>query len=478
MPIEFIKELVLLLRSQYPLVFVLSQEENRARRYLEEAASEAGLGVLYPRIPGETFSVMSRLCSSDDKASVVVFDDVHRRLEDPDVIRSLGDIAINKQFEKRTAVIIAPWVELPLEVERLSAVITLPLPDRAALRVLLDEACADTGVMLTDEDVSVYVRTAQGMTEQEAFRAFKKAMVGWPENADLALVSIIKDKKLALRRSRVLEDVDIPTSLEEVGGLDRLKEWLVFRKEAFGERARAYGLPSPRGLLLMGVQGCGKSISAKAVAHHWQLPLVRLDLSAVFGSSRPEAALRGAMRAAEAMAPVVMWIDEIEKGFDIGGEGSVARIIGGMVTWLQEKTQEVFVVATANRVHALPPELTRKGRFDEVFFVDLPDIHERFDILSIHLRKRGRRPDDFALESLASRTERFTGSELEQLVIAALHLSFYRGEELTDADLLSAASEIVPLYETYEEEIKKLREWARKRARRASTDRRKIDLFE
>ncbi len=227
----------------------------------------------------------------------------------------------------------------------------------------------------------------------------------------------------------------------------------------------------------MGIQGCGKSLTAKAVADHWHLPLIRLDFSLVFGAPRPESALRGALRVSEAMAPVVLWIDELEKGFDRGGEGPTSRLLGGMVTWLQEKTQEVFVVATANRVADLPPELPRKGRFDEIFFVDLPNFHERLDILKIHLQKRGRPPENFDLETLAKRTEKLTGSELEQLIISALYLSFSRGDDLTDDDLLYSLKESVPLYDTFEEEIKAMREWARKRARPASTDRRKVDLF-
>ena len=227
----------------------------------------------------------------------------------------------------------------------------------------------------------------------------------------------------------------------------------------------------------MGIQGCGKSLMAKAVAGHWNLPLVRLDLSAVFGSPRPEEALSSALRVGEAMAPVVLWIDEIEKGFDMGGEGPAARLLGGMVTWLQEKQKEVFVVATANRVANLPPELPRKGRFDEIFFVDLPNFHERCDILKLHLGKRGRNPAHYSIEALAKNADKLTGSELEQLIISAMYSAFSNELELEDGDLIRALKETVPLYDTFEEEIKALREWARKRARPASTDRRKVDMF-
>ncbi|HUT78561.1 MAG TPA: AAA family ATPase, partial [Polyangia bacterium] len=377
----------------------------------------------------------------------------------------------------RCLVVLAPYVDLPPELERIAAIVELPLPDPVELRVVLDEVLADTGILLTEGDAEHLVRVSQGLTRTEAERALRKALTGWPADAERARQSVETDKRRTLRRSRVLEHVDTPESIDDVGGLDLLKEWLASRREAFTGRAREFGLPAPRGLLLMGVQGCGKSLSAKAVAGFWRLPLVRLDLSAVFGQPRPEEALRSALRVAEAMAPVVLWIDEIEKGFDQGGEGPAARLLGGMVTWLQEKRQEVFVVATANRVAALPPELPRKGRFDEIFFVDLPGPHERREILRIHLSRRGLEPETFDLDGLVKATDRLTGSELEQLVISGMYAAFGRGERPVAADLARAARESVSLYETFEPEIKKLREWARKRARPASTDRRKVDLF-
>jgi SpoVK/Ycf46/Vps4 family AAA+-type ATPase len=405
---------------------------------------------------------------------VVILDDVHRRLENPDTLRLLADATDSLNG---TIVVIAPYVDLPAELERRSAILEMPLPSLEELGQVFNRACVDVGVLRAEEDALRYVRAAQGLSEDEAYRAFKKAMIGWPEDSTKSFDSVMRDKRLALRRSKVLEHVQVPVDLDEVGGLDRLKDWLQSRKQAFSEKARSYGLPAPRGLLLMGVQGCGKSLSAKAVAGHWSLPLVRLDISAVFGSDKPESALRNALKVAEAMAPLVLWMDEIEKGFDKGGDGPSARLLGGMVTWLQEKQQEVFVVATANRVANLPPELPRKGRFDEIFFVDLPNYHERLEILRLHVGKRGLKPDAADLVGLAKKTRMLTGSELEQLIISAMYLSFSQGRELTDADLQQALRDTVPLYDTFEEEIKALREWARKRARPASTDRRKADMF-
>jgi ATP-dependent 26S proteasome regulatory subunit len=476
MAASFVDELSLHLKAGYPLVFVQTQEEQRALTLIETAVSETGGKLVRARAPGAGIDLAQQIPETK-KGDVLLLDSVHRQLDDPAALRLLADLAAAQAGGGAQAIALAPWIELPPELERLSAVLELPLPTPDELRGVLDRVCAKEGVLQTGEDASALVRVAQGLTEEEAVRAFRKAMIGWPEDALAAAASVSADKRLALRRSRVLEHVDTPTNLDDVGGLDQLKNWLDSRRDAFSERAREYGLPAPRGLLLMGIQGCGKSLTSKAVAGFWRLPLIRLDLSAVFGAPRPEEALRSALRVAEAMAPLVLWIDEVEKGFDQGGEGPAARLLGGMVTWLQEKQKEVFVVATANRVAALPPELPRKGRFDEIFFVDLPNVHERREILALHLQKRGRDPAAFQVENLARAADQLTGSELEQLVIAAMYSSFSRGEELTDDDLTYALKETVPLAETFEEEIKALREWARKRARPASTDRRKADYF-
>jgi AAA+ superfamily predicted ATPase len=475
MAVDFTRELRLYLEARYPLIFVLTQEEPRALVAIAEAAGEIGREVLRPRQAGETVPLGEVLAAPGADDAVVVLDDAHRRLEDPDAVRLLADLSATESG--RTAIIVAPWADVPLELERLAAVVELPLPTPVELRAAVDRVCVDVGVLLTEDDASHLVRVAQGLTLDEAERAARKALIGWPEDADGARASVEADKRKALRRSRVLEHVDTPTSLDDVGGLDQLKQWLGSRADAFSDRAREFGLPAPRGLLLMGVQGCGKSLTSKAVAGYWSLPLVRLDLSAVFGQPRPEEALSSALRIAEAMAPVVLWIDEIEKGFDQGGEGPAARLLGGMVTWLQEKMDEVFVVATANQVAQLPPELPRKGRFDEIFFVDLPNVHERREILELHLKKRGLDPEKFDLDALAKKTDKLTGSEIEQLIISAMYAAFGRDKQPVARDLERALKETVSLYETFEGEIKQLREWARKRARPASTDRRKIDLF-
>jgi SpoVK/Ycf46/Vps4 family AAA+-type ATPase len=273
---------------------------------------------------------------------------------------------------------------------------------------------------------------------------------------------------------------------DDLGGLDSFKAWLAERVLAFLSGARRFGLPPPRGVMLLGVQGCGKSLAAKVVAGQLGAPLLRLDIARVRGAGAgglsAEESLARALHAAEAIAPVALWIDEIEKGFagslaGEGGDSRTARLLGTFSTWLQERRGEVFVVATANDVRRLPPELLRRGRFDEIFFVDLPDPEARRAILAVHLRRAGRDPERFDLAALAGPCDGYSGAELEQVVVGALHRAFALGRDLENADLRRVAQDLVPLLRTYEEEIKALREWARGRARPAGRVEAVLDLF-
>ena len=297
---------------------------------------------------------------------------------------------------------------------------------------------------------------------------------------DDAVAEIVCEKRRALGRTAALSFHQFDAGLSDVGGLGELKLWLRERRRAFGSEARAFGLPTPRGLLLLGVQGCGKSLCAKAVAREWHFPLLRLDLAATFSSESqsPEQSIREAVQVAESLAPAVLWIDEIEKGFAASeSDPSASRVFGAFLTWLSEKDSPVFVVATANDVTALPPELLRRGRFDDLFFVDLPTENERAEILSIHLRRRGRDPLQVELAELAAQAARLSGAELEQAVTAALYAAFSESRELSETDLENAIHDTVPLYDTYEEHIKELRDWSKGRARPASVDAKMVELF-
>jgi hypothetical protein len=486
------RDIAVLGRAGYPLVYVVTQEEDRAVRLVRAAARmskkdvvrwTASVGFDQPDLGSraEPEVGLEGLEALEQPAFVMMLD-LHPYLDRPGVVRRLRDRLPGLVERRQTVVVVGPVLRLPPELEKDCAVVDLPLPRPEDLRAVLDAVARSEGHAVDDRIADRAVRSALGLSLHEAQRVFRKTLVlkkGLSE-ADLGL--IVEEKKAALRTSDALEFHELGPGLAEVGGLDELKRWLSTRSEAFGPEAREFGLPPPKGLLLLGVQGCGKSLSAKAVAELWKFPLLRLDLSTVFagGSASPEAAIRQAIKVAESLAPVVLWVDEIEKGFhQVGQDDAGSRVFGSFITWLAEKNAEVFVVATANDVSGLPPELLRRGRFDEVFFVDLPNRHERLEILRIHLRRRDRDPDGFGgLEGVARRTEHFSGAELEQVVVSALYRAFADGRRpMTDEDLELAVKQTVPLYATYEERIKQLRDWARTRARFATQDASVLDLF-
>jgi SpoVK/Ycf46/Vps4 family AAA+-type ATPase len=369
---------------------------------------------------------------------------------------------------------------------REAATVELPLPNEAELLSLferLHDKQTDTpskGADATPQILNSAARSALGLTGSEAVRVFRKACAKSNGLNDDAVEAIVHEKRRALGRTPALSFHQFDAGLGDVGGLGELKLWLQERRRAFGSEAQSFGLPTPRGLLLLGVQGCGKSLCAKAVAREWHFPLLRLDLAATFssGTQSPEQAIREAVLVAESLAPAVLWIDEIEKGFAASeSDPSASRVFGSFLTWLSEKDSPVFVVATANDVAALPPELLRRGRFDDLFFVDLPTENERAEILSIHLRRRGRDPLQFKLAELADQAARLSGAELEQVVTAALYAAFAESRDLSETDLENAIHDTVPLYDTYEERIKELRDWAKGRTRPASVDAKMVELF-
>jgi SpoVK/Ycf46/Vps4 family AAA+-type ATPase len=478
-------ELSLLVQSGWELIALESFEEERALAVVETVAKERrrdlvtwslASGLSTGSEGAGSFDDGLRALSTYARPAIFAILDAHRVLSEAIAVRRLRDLLPLFAERLQTVVLLAPALDLQMELERETARLELPLPRANELEALFIEGGgADIGAVLQDA-----VRAALGLTASEAERVFRKACAIAGGLNEKAVAWIVREKRQALRRTPALAFHEAETSLADVGGLGELKRWLCERRRAFSQEARHFGLPIPRGLLLLGVQGCGKSLCAKAVAREWQFPLLRLDLAAAFGSAAqsPEATIREATAVAESLAPAVLWIDEIEKGFAASGSDvHASRVFGSFLTWLSEKESPVFVVATANDVGNLPPELLRRGRFDELFFVDLPSMAERSEILAIHLRKRGRDPLQFRLEELADQSERLSGAELEQVVAAALYTAFARSEDISVNDLANAINETVPLYDTYEERIKELRDWARTRARPATLDAKMVDLF-
>ncbi len=484
------RELAVLSRAGYPLIYLVTHEEARVLNLIDHAARAAKKGFLiwsssvgfqgdHTEEMRDPVRALERLGSEEAPALVALLD-LHPHLGDARVVRRLRDRLPVAASRRQSLIITAPVMVLPPELEKDAAVIDLPLPRPEELQETLKHVMATEHVQVEPVVAEKAIRSALGLSSDQAARVFRKVMVlrrGLREE-DLKLV--VEEKKQVLRQTEVLEFHELGDALSDVGGLGEMKRWLAARTRAFGQEARDFGLPSPKGLLLLGVQGCGKSLSAKAVAEFWKFPLLRLDVGALFSGAGgvPEAALREAIKISESLAPVVLWIDEIEKGFSQRGGDSASRVFGGFITWLAEKSAEVFVVATANDVSGLPPELLRRGRFDEIFFVDLPNQHERLEILKIHLTKRQRDPDAYPIiKELAQRAEHFSGAELEQVVVSGLYRAFSEKRELDAEDLELALKKTVPLYQTYEEQIKALRDWAKRRARPATLDSTVLDLF-
>ena len=496
---RFVADLDTLIRARYPLVYLVSWEEQRLDGILQDLAARhgkvlfawsvtrglrriGGARAMPPLDPGKSPVEMLATIGKLGEPALVVLKDFHPYLSEAPVVRALRELAQDLKSTYTTVILLSPVLQIPVELEKDVSVLDVPLPTFRDLYQLLKEIVAvvrqgrKASVDLSRDQAEAIIKAAQGLTLSEAENAFAKAIAndGVLDADDVKLV--LDEKRQVIRKSGLLEFVGVEENLGTVGGLETLKQWLSDRAAAFGEPARKFGIPAPKGLLLLGVQGCGKSLTAKCIANQWSLPLLRLDMGRIFstfiGSS--EENLRRAIRVAESVAPAVLWVDEIEKGLagsassGIVDGGVTARVFGAFLTWLQEKTAPVFVVATANKIEALPPELLRKGRFDEIFFIDLPAMAERREIWAIHLQRRKRDPASFDLGDLAQMSEGYSGAEIEQAVISALHFAFADGVELHQSHLVRAVQETVPLATTMGEDISKQREWAKTRTRPAS----------
>lgn len=387
----------------------------------------------------------------------------------PRVVRKLRNVAQALKYTRKSIVVTAPSGSLPEELKDDAVVLDVPLPDGPELTAILSHLEQTPGVRvdLEQRNRKRLIDLALGLSANQAQRVFSKALItdGLLDERDLEAVA--QEKREIIRDSGALEFSVVSETIDDVGGLEVLKDWLRQRELAFTDDARAYGLPSPKGMALIGIPGSGKSLSAKMVASLWHLPLIRLDVGALFGGlvGESEANTRKALQLVEAVAPCVLWIDELEKALSVGeGDGGTGqRVLGSLLTWMQDKRRPVFIVATANDIERLPPELLRRGRFDEIFFLDLPNQTERKAIFAVHLRKHGRDPKAFDLDGLAQTAEGYVGAEIEQSVIDGLFRAYSDpkafGRELTDADIEAALHHLVPMSRAQREHIQFLRSW-------------------
>jgi ATP-dependent 26S proteasome regulatory subunit len=503
---NFQTEIEILIRARYPILYVITSEEMRVQRLLVEIAAarqkkvfewtySSGIvpaGASIQSQKGRNPATKEPLAALDlvidqVEPAIFLFKDFHPFLTRSNfaVIRRLKDIALHLKNSRKTIVLISPVMEIPAELDKEITVINFPQPTKEDLGELLDKAVEDlresqqVEIALDDAGRDRLLQAALGLTLGEAENVFAKIIVKNQRLSGEHVNEVFAEKQQIIRKSGLLEYYAAEEDFASVGGLSVLKDWVNKRAVAFTAEARAYGLPAPKGVLLLGVQGCGKSLCAKAVSRLWQLPLLRFDMGRMFGSlvGSSEENVRRAIAVAESIAPAVLWVDEIDKAFT-GSQssgatdgGTTARVFGTFLTWLSEKSAPVFVVATANDVSQLPPELLRKGRLDEIFYVDLPLDEERGEIFRIHLAKRNRNPEDFDLPALAAASPEFSGAEIEEAIISALYDAFYAKQELATAHVLATLRQTVPLARTMAEKITEQRNWATGRARNASVAR-------
>ncbi|NEO26853.1 MAG: AAA family ATPase, partial [Kamptonema sp. SIO4C4] len=426
------------------------------------------------RNPLQALELIEKL--PDQAPGIFLLRDFHRFLEDIAIARKLKNLARTLKAQPKNIVVVSTEVTIPEDLTEVFTVVDFPLPTAAEIRAEVERLVSSTGQNLGEKLLNELVRSAQGLSLERIRRVLTRAIAGHgklePDDVELVLA----EKRQSIRQTQILDFYPATEQISDIGGLDNLKDWLLRRGGAFSERARTYGLPHPRGLLLVGIQGTGKSLTAKAIAHHWHLPLLRLDVGRLFGGlvGESESRTRQTINLAEALSPCVLWIDEIDKafaGFDGKGDsGTTSRVFGTFITWLAEKNSPVFVVATANNIQALPPEMLRKGRFDEIFFVGLPSQEEREAIFTVHLnRLRPHNLNSYDLKRLAYETPDFSGAEIEQAIIEAMHIGFSQNRDFTTEDILEAASQLVPLARTAQDQIKVMQDWAAAgRARLAS----------
>jgi SpoVK/Ycf46/Vps4 family AAA+-type ATPase len=486
-----LRDLELMIQSHYPLIAIETSEEDRLERILAEVATSLRVPFLVWTVtaglkrygnPNSIYDTQTPAKALNNVAAMpgerlFLFKDLHRYLEQPEVVRKLQDLAPSFKMDRRVIVLSATKLALPAELQPLAGVFSLDLPGPDELKTIARRVIADLArerpvrVDLTPEDFDRLVERMKGFTELEAERAITRTVLRDGALTRSGLEAMVEIKKELLQKDGILEYVAPEENLAEVGGFRSLKDWLAKRKRAFAPEAKKFGLAAPKGILLLGVQGAGKSLVARAIAREWELPLLKMQTGRLYDKyvGESEKNLEKVLRTAEQLAPCVLMIDELEKtlGYSPSSDadaGLSKRIFGRLLGWLQDRKAPVFVVATSNNLTELPPELARKGRFDEIFFVDLPTAAERKEIFAVHLRKRKRDPAAFDLDRLAAAAEGFTGAEIEQAVVSGLYTAFSRSAELTSDILLDELRATRPLSVTRKEAIDALRAWARERA--------------
>jgi len=483
-----LERLARLFYARHPFVSILTYEEAYALGLVRELARRFNR-------PLRVWSVTTGLYREGDESGIVhdtehpaaalyylahqepevigVTLDLAEHLKEPRTLRALRDLVGTIRRYQGMLVMIDSRDDLPEVVSVEASRFEPSYPDEQELLQIVTQTLRTfhqahpIKIEISRRDLDVIIRNLRGLTRREAEQVIIDAVAEDRKFQADDLHRILNQKRLLIQKGGLLEYIETPASLDEIGGLARLKRWLDQRRDTLSRDAASYGLEAPRGVLMLGVQGSGKSLCAKAIATAWRRPLLRMDVGALYDRyvGESERRLRDALRQAELMAPIILWIDEIEKAFAAAASRSTdgglsQRMFGSLLTWMQEHRSPVFLVGTANDIEALPPELLRKGRFDEIFFVDLPTLETREKILAIHLRKRRHDPDQFDLRALAQATDGYSGAEIEQGIISALHGCFADRAELTTERVLAALAQSPPLSVTMREKVEALRAWA------------------
>ena len=492
---NFTKEFKLLLKARYPLIYVPTTEEERLEYTIKSSLkdfssnrgiytcdfidgysgnpSDNGFGT---RNPLQALELVEKLTS--ENSAIFLLKDFHLFLTDISVSRKLKNLSKLMRNTNKTIVIIAPEISIPDALKDIITILEFRLPQPYDIRKELLRVQESLGHFLPDTSIDILVRSCQGLSLERIRKVLSKIIATYKEINIESLDIIFTEKKQIISQTKILEFCTVKEKMSDIGGLENLKKWLQKRVGSLSKRAEKYGLPSPKGLFLVGVQGTGKSLTAKAIANEWGLPLLRLDVGKLFGGiiGESESKMRQMIQLSEAIAPCILWIDEIDKAFSgidsKGDSGTTSRVLATFITWLSEKKSSVFVVATANNINSLPSEIIRKGRFDEIFFIGLPSLTEKKLIFKVHLsRLRPKSWQAYNIELFSEMARKFSGAEIEEVIIEAMHTAFSENREFTVNDITDAIKQFVPLAYTNQEKVEYLQEWAMAgKARLASSE--------
>jgi ATP-dependent 26S proteasome regulatory subunit len=480
---KFNDELALFLKARYPIIYINTIEEDRVEYVIRKNVKTNLNRSIYTwdfvdgytnnpnnegfakRNPLQALELVERL--NAETPALFLLKDFNRFLTDLSISRKLRNISRILKLQPKTIIIIGSDLTIPKELQDLVTVLEFQLPLEDEINQELSRLVNSLNIKIDSQLFENLTRACQGLSLERIRRVLSKIIATYKTIDDNSIAVLLSEKKQIISQTEILEYYSVSERITNLGGLDNLKDWLKKRKTAFSIQASNYGLPTPRGLLLIGIQGTGKSLTAKAIANEWQLPLLKLDVGKLFGGivGESESRLRQMINVSETISPCILWIDEIDKAFtnteSKGDSGTSNRVLATFISWLSEKNRPVFVIATANNIDLLPLEIIRKGRFDEIFFLDLPKLEEREEIFKIHLQEfRPNTWESFDYSKLAQASEAFSGAEIRQSIIEGMYHAFYEKREFTTDDICFALQELIPLAHLESDQMVRLQNWA------------------